>query len=319
MKYLSYLLATLLLAGVSFLASAQGSCNNDDLAYIGADLDGIQAIATDCGLECLLADNPQQCVRDCMEAQTPLTDMCITCFVDQVQCVADNCFLACAFNPSGAGCANCVQENCIGPFQECAGILDVDGDLFTTLSDCDDNNPNINPDAEEIWYDGVDQNCDGADDYDQDGDGDRSVDFGGTDCDDLNPNTLNDAFLVYVDGDEDGFGDENNTAFACSLETGLALEAGDCNDLNNLVYPDAPGTGENIDNNCNNVLDPDEVIADCVGDFNNDSVVNSGDLIILLSEFGCSENCEYDLNGDGQVNTGDLTTFLSEIGNFCQE
>ena len=37
--------------------------------------------------------------------------------------------------------------------------------------DCDDENFDINPSVTEIWYDGVDQNCDGLNDYDQDGDG----------------------------------------------------------------------------------------------------------------------------------------------------
>lgn len=49
--------------------------------------------------------------------------------------------------------------------------------------DCDDSNPAIHPEQTEIWYDGVDQNCDGQNDFDQDGDGYLSSAQGrGADC-----------------------------------------------------------------------------------------------------------------------------------------
>ena len=49
---------------------------------------------------------------------------------------------------------------------------DADADGTTSCeSDCNDNDPAVNVSATEIWYDGVDQNCDGWSDYDQDGDG----------------------------------------------------------------------------------------------------------------------------------------------------
>jgi len=54
--------------------------------------------------------------------------------------------------------------------------------------DCDDQNSTVHPGATEIWYDGIDENCDGADDFDQDGDTYRSAAEAtdGTDCDDTN-------------------------------------------------------------------------------------------------------------------------------------
>ncbi len=51
-------------------------------------------------------------------------------------------------------------------------------------TDCDDGDASINPGELETWYDGVDADCDGASDYDQDGDGFDSDDYAGTDCDD---------------------------------------------------------------------------------------------------------------------------------------
>lgn len=55
----------------------------------------------------------------------------------------------------------------------------------------------------------------------------------------------------------------------------------------------------------------------CTGDFNGDGYVNSGDLLILLSEFGCVQNCTTDLNGDDIINTGDVLLFLGSYGNIC--
>ncbi len=42
-----------------------------------------------------------------------------------------------------------------------ASVLDADGDGFEVGLDCDDTNAGINPDAEEVCGDGIDNNCDG--------------------------------------------------------------------------------------------------------------------------------------------------------------
>ena len=55
-------------------------------------------------------------------------------------------------------------------------------DWLADGTDCDDADPAVNPAATEVWYDGVDQDCDGNDD-DQDGDGLARAD----DCDDTDP------------------------------------------------------------------------------------------------------------------------------------
>ena len=53
--------------------------------------------------------------------------------------------------------------------------------------DCDDADEDIHPTATEIWYDGIDQDCDGANDFDQDLDG---YEYSTEDCDDEDP-TIN--------------------------------------------------------------------------------------------------------------------------------
>ncbi|MCB9742522.1 MAG: putative metal-binding motif-containing protein [Alphaproteobacteria bacterium] len=73
----------------------------------------------------------------------------------------------------GYGDASAVQLTCDQP-----------SDGVTDDTDCDDSDASVNPGAAETWYDGTDSDCDGASDYDLDGDGDDSLDYGGTDCDD---------------------------------------------------------------------------------------------------------------------------------------
>ncbi len=61
-------------------------------------------------------------------------------------------------------------------------------------------------------------------------------------------------------------------------------------------------------------LDPNPV---CLGDFNNDLVVNVADLLILLANFGCSSNCLVDLSGSESTGASDLLIFLALFGNDC--
>ncbi len=60
---------------------------------------------------------------------------------------------------------------------------DDDGESADT-TDCDPADPEVFPGADEVFYDGVDQNCTPEDDDDADGDGFAAYDLDGTDCDD---------------------------------------------------------------------------------------------------------------------------------------
>ncbi len=73
--------------------------------------------------------------------------------------------------------------------------IDQDGDGFPRKQDCDDANPYVNPYADDIPYDGIDQDCDGEDLTDVDGDGFDAKDVGGDDCEDANS-------LIYPGAEE---------------------------------------------------------------------------------------------------------------------
>lgn len=83
---------------------------------------------------------------------------------------------------------------------------DADGDGFGADVDCNETDATIHPDAAEVPYDGIDQDCDGVDLVDVDGDGGTGSGAGGDDCDDTNPHIYPGAeeWCDAVDHDCDG-------------------------------------------------------------------------------------------------------------------
>jgi hypothetical protein len=101
------------------------------------------------------------------------------------------------------------------PEAQAVDCPDYDADGYTSQScggdDCNDENPDIHPSADDVANDGIDQDCDGVDytvNCDQDGDGHDALVCGGDDCNDLDGATYPGADDPSGDGvDQDCSGD----------------------------------------------------------------------------------------------------------------
>ncbi|MBL7943829.1 MAG: hypothetical protein JNM00_13735 [Flavobacteriales bacterium] len=56
----------------------------------------------------------------------------------------------------------------------------------------------------------------------------------------------------------------------------------------------------------------------CTGDFDNNGVINTSDLLVFMATFGCNSGCgPTDLDGNGSVNTADLLQLMALFGSSC--
>jgi hypothetical protein len=178
------------------------------------------------------------------------------------------------------------EETCDGVDQDCDGEIDeeatdgdrwyedLDGDGYAgapvtacaaeaswseTLDDCDEGSDEVHPEAEETWYDGIDQDCDGND-LDQDGDGFDVQD----DCDDTDADVHPGATELCdgVDNDCDSAipSDETTDADGDSY-----VECEDCDDGNGEAYPGATEICDGDDTDCDGSLPANEADADADG------------------------------------------------------
>ncbi len=241
---------------------------------------------------------------------------CISGACRNVQCVEDT---------DCDGDRRCVNNNCVERPRDCT---DNDGDGFgvgadCARPDCDDNDPNVNPnvieDGQQRCGDGVDNNCDGVDPMctgnDADGDG-WTVERG--DCDDQDP-VVNPAQPETPYNGKDDDCDENTSDTDVDRDGYDAQQVGgmDCDDSDPSVNPegrDIPNNG--IDEDCDGMdRTPDNMdidgdgVTSAEGDCNDeDPSVNPNAIEIAYN--GKDDDCDLntpddDLDGDGSLNADD--------------
>ena len=128
---------------------------------------------------------------------------------------------------------------CDRPEKEYGWNIDEDGDGYMLTVDCDDTDPLVHPDAVEICDD-IDNDCDTLID-DDDGSLDTET-----------------ATVWFSDVDGDGFGNPDESVLTCEQPADTIDQADDCDDQNREINPVVPEVCNEIDDDCDGLVDDDD-------------------------------------------------------------
>ena len=113
-------------------------------------------------------------------------------------------------------------------------------DGYTDIAgDCDDADPEINPDAAEVC-DEIDNNCNAL-------------------IDDEDP-LVTGPDMYYLDYDGDGYGNSEFFGMFCGQPEAYVDNDLDCNDLDSTINPDAAEVCDEVDNNCDGLVDDADIL-----------------------------------------------------------
>ncbi|MCB9765592.1 MAG: hypothetical protein H6739_37810 [Alphaproteobacteria bacterium] len=196
--------------------------------------------------------------------------------------------------------------------RNCDGVdgVDLDGDGYAGNGvglnrDCDENEPAINPGADEVC-DGIDNDCDGA-------------------TDDEDDDVVN-APSWYLDMDQDGFGDPEIPVAVCVQPSGFVEGADDCDDSDSGINPSATEVcdDDDVDEDCDGLSDdsdPDVAVEGFVVFYrDSDSDGYGSETVYRMS---CDPDADY-VDNDGDCDDASTTTnpgaedsCLDSVDNDC--